>query len=84
MGYMADEALRKEGIRILIRPTDEYRESMKNDEAAIARHMNDLVEQVNRDIQHYKRITKVTIVTDKMPMTSTSKIKRSDVMKLYG
>ncbi len=84
VGYMADEALRKEGIRILIRPTDEYRESMKNDEAAIARHMNDLVEQVNRDIQHYKRITKVTIVTDKMPMTSTSKIKRSDVMKLYG
>ena len=84
VGYMADEALRKEGIRILIRPTDEYRESMKNDEAAIARHMNDLVEQVNRDIQHYKRITKVTIVADKMPMTSTSKIKRSDVMKLYG
>ena len=84
VGYMADEALRKEGIRILIRPTDEYRESMKNDEAAIARHMNDLVEQVNRDIQHYKRITKVMVVNDKLPMTSTSKIKRSDVMKLYG
>ena len=84
VGYMADESLRKEGIRILIRPSDEYRESMKNDEAAIARHMNELVEQVNREIQHYKRITKVTIVTDKLPMTSTSKIKRSDVMKLYG
>ncbi len=84
IGYMADESLRKEGIAIVIRPSDDYRESMKNDEAAITRHMNELVEQVNRDIQHYKRITKVMVVNDKLPMTSTSKIRRNDVSRLYG
>ena len=39
---------------------------------------------MNRELQSYKKITRVTVVDEPMPMTSTKKIKRFEVIRKYG
>ncbi len=83
IGYMADKALKKEGIRIIIVPSQAYMDSVGNDKAVIEKHMNDIVDTVNRGAASHKRITKVTVSYSPLPMTSTKKVKRSDVIELF-
>ena len=45
--------------------------------------MEEIVEEVNRDLQSYKKITMTTVVDEPLPMTSTRKIKRFEVIRLY-
>ena len=84
IGYMIDKAMKSEGIRVLIYPSKSCSDSMKGDKAAIEKHMNGIVEAVNKELQSYKKITRVTVVDHPMPMTSTKKIKRFEVIAEYG
>lgn len=84
IGYMIDKAMKSEGIRILIYPAEKYVKSVGGDKAVIEKHMNEIVEEVNRELQSYKKITRVTVVDEPMPMTSTKKIKRFEVIRKYG
>ena len=83
IGYLIDKAMKSEGIRVLIYPSKSYSDSVKGDKAAIEKHMNGIVEAVNKELQSYKKITKVTVVDKPMPMTSTKKIKRFEVRREY-
>ena len=83
IGYMADKALRKEGIRIILVPSKEYMDSVGNDKTVVERHLNEIVDGVNRGLQNYKRITKVDVYYSPLPMTSTKKVKRNEVAKLF-
>lgn len=83
VGYMIDKEMKSEGIRVLIYPSKKYSDSVNGDKSVIERHMNDIVSEVNKDLQSYKKITKVTVVDTPMPMTSTKKIKRFEVRAMY-
>ncbi len=84
MGYMADKAMKKEGIMAVIVPSKAYMESAGGDKAVIERHMNELVDAVNRSEAAHKRITKVVVAYEPLSMTSTKKVKRADVIAKYG
>ena len=83
IGYMIDKAMKSEGIRVLIYPSKKYTDSVNGDKAEIEKHMNGIVAEVNKELQSYKKITKVTVVDEPMPMTSTKKIKRFEVRAKY-
>ena len=83
IGYLIDKAMKSEGIRILIYPAKKYADSVGGNKAEIEKHMNEIVAEVNRDLQSYKKITRLDISPIPLPMTSTKKIKRNEVMKLF-
>ena len=58
-------------------------DSVGNDKAVAERHLNGIVDGVNRGLQNYKRITKVDVYYSSLPMTSTKKVKRNEVAKLF-
>ena len=74
IGYLLDKAMKSEGIRVLIYPAEKYSKSVGGDKAVIEKHMAEIVEEVNKELQSYKKITKITVVDAPMPMTSTKKI----------
>ena len=82
IGYLKDKALKAEGIRAVIYPSKNVRETMKEDE--IQKKMEDIVSEVNKDLQAYKKITMVTVAKAPLEMTSTKKIKRFVVAKEYS
>ena len=75
--------MKSEGIRILIHPTEKYVSSVGGDKSVVEKHMNEIVTEVNKELQSYKKITRVTVVDEPMPMTSTKKIKRFEVRAKY-
>ncbi len=83
IGYLLDKAMKSEGIRVLIYPSEKYSKSVNGDKAVIEKHMAEIVEEVNKELQSYKKITKITVVDSPMPMTSTKKIKRFEVKAMY-
>ena len=83
IGYLLDKAMKSEGIRVLIYPAEKYSKSVGGDKAVIEKHMAEIVEEVNKELQNYKKITKITVVDAPMPMTSTKKIKRFEVKAMY-
>jgi long-chain acyl-CoA synthetase len=87
-GYLLDKETKSEGIRAIIYPNPNYIKAAK--EAApdawdknIQKHMEDIVEQVNRELQGYKKITRVSVTYEPLPMTSTKKVKRFLVSKMF-
>jgi long-chain acyl-CoA synthetase len=86
--YNIDAKSKKEGIRALIYPSETYREKMekehgKESKALIARRMEEIVAEVNKELQAYKRITRVQVVEEPFEMTSTKKVKRFVVAQKY-
>ncbi len=79
--YIIDEKLKSEGIRIIIHPSASYMKGKSLEE--VSKRMEKIVETVNRDLQSYKKITMTSVVDEPLPMTSTKKIKRFEVIKLY-
>ena len=81
-GYLADESTRSEGIEAVIYPSKEHFDSLGIYETEIIH--KDIVHAartVNRELLSYKKINRVRIVEEAMPMTSTRKIKRPVVEK---
>lgn len=81
-GYTADEKLKIEGVACLIHPSDAARKEFP-DKGAMLLHMEQIVENVNRELLPYKRIRKVFVVDEPLEMTSTKKIKRFAVAEKY-
>ncbi len=83
IGYLIDKAMKSEGIRVIIYPSKKYSDSVGGDKSIIEKHMNEIVSEVNKELQSYKKITKITVTDTPMPMTSTKKIKRFEVRAMY-
>ena len=81
IGYVKDKALKTEGIRAIIYPSKNVRETMKDDE--IQKKMEGIISDVNKNLQAYKKISMVTVAKEPLEMTSTKKIKRFVVAKQY-
>lgn len=79
--YVINKEMKSEGIRIIIHPSAQYMKGKTIEEAA--KHMEEIVEEVNRELQSYKKITMTTVVDEPLPMTSTKKIKRFEVIRIY-
>jgi len=81
-GYIKDEATKSEGIEALVYPADELLkkldlmrgDSTEDDSVTLA--IGDIVDGINRSLQPYQRITKVTILSEPLEMTTTRKVKR--------
>ena len=82
LGYMADEKLKMEGVACLIHPSDEAKREFP-DVGAMQIHMEEIVENVNKELLPYKRIRRVFIVDEPLEMTSTKKVKRFAVAAKY-
>ncbi len=76
-GFLADEATCSEGIEAIVYPSKEHYESLGTFESeTISKDLLRAVRIVNRELLYYKRIDRIRIVDDALPMTSTRKIKR--------
>jgi len=69
-GYVLDEKMKTEGIEALIYPTQD--EKLDTSEP----HLNEIINQVNKELKSYQKISKVTILESPLEMTTTKKIKR--------
>lgn len=81
--YIKNAAMKSEGIRALIHPTEDFIKSLDADKKKIEDKINGIVAIVNKDLKRYQKIEIVTIVDEPLPTTSTKKIKRFEVIKLY-
>ena len=84
LGYIADKARRKEELRAIIVPSKDLIDSCGGDKTAVEKRINEIVDTVNRGTSSHKRITMVDVVYEALPMTSTKKVKRGDVIEKYG
>ncbi len=80
IGYIMNKEEKSEGIRAIIYPSKEAQDKYKDNLQA---HFDEIVAQVNKELQSYKKITKVTISDHALEMTSTKKIKRFVVKKEF-
>ncbi|AEC02202.1 AMP-dependent synthetase/ligase [Parasphaerochaeta coccoides] len=79
-GYIADKALKKEAIEVLIFPnSDYYKGKGITDKTVIRKDLEKVVAEVNRTLVAYKKISRIIILDEAMDMTSTKKIKRTSV-----
>ncbi|MCR5766723.1 MAG: AMP-binding protein [Treponema sp.] len=84
-GYIMDEATKSEGIEALVYPADSLlsRINVKREDkseankTAILNEVNAYIDRVNRTLQPYQRISKVTILDKPLEMTTTKKVKRN-------
>ncbi len=82
VGYDVDPKMKIEGVACIIYPSEDCRKKYQNAEA-LNKHMNEIVEEVNRDLLQYKKIRKVFVVNEPLDMTSTKKIQRFKVREKY-
>ena len=54
-----------------------------NYQAVIQKRMEEIVGEVNKELQGYKKISRVTVVDKPLPLTSTKKVKRFLVAQEY-
>ncbi len=86
-GYIANEATKSEEIEALIYPADDLLARLEIDRANAAKdkrvydEIKLIVEKVNKGLQPYARISKITILEKALEMTTTRKIKRGTVAK---
>ncbi len=88
LGYMIDKKTKSEGIRALIYPAEKYRDDMIKEHGdsakqVIEKRMEAIVSEVNKELQSYKKIGRVTVVDEPLEMTSTKKVKRFVVAQKY-
>ncbi len=82
-GYVVDKAMKTEGIEALVYPSDGLyqrlgliRGATEGDED-VKKEIDALVEKVNRGLQPYQRISKVTMLTEPLEMTTKRTVKRN-------
>ena len=76
-GYILDEKMKTEGIEAVIYPTRDYADGKTDVE--IKSRLDDIIKTVNRELLPYKRISRISILSEEMEMSSTKKIKRFKV-----
>lgn len=86
-GYIANEETKSEEIEALIYPSDDLLSRLEIDRANAARdkrvydEIKLIVDKINKGLQPYARISKITILEKPLEMTTTRKIKRGSVAK---
>lgn len=87
-GYIANETTKSEQIEALIYPSDDLikRLGVSRDDVMgnfkVCDEMKIIVDKVNRTLQPYARIAKITILNKPLEMTTTRKIKRGNVARV--
>ncbi len=81
IGYIKDAQSAGEHVRIIIFPSQAYAEGKTRE--VIQERMEQVVNEVNATLLPYKRIEMVTVVDEPLSMTSSKKVKRSEVSKRY-
>ncbi|MCR5217742.1 long-chain fatty acid--CoA ligase [Treponema sp.] len=84
-GYIANEDKKSEELEALIYPSDSLFEKLNikredNSPAAseqIYKTISNIVSKINKELQPYQRITKITILEKPLEMTTTMKVKRN-------
>ena len=83
IGYLIDKATKAEGIRAIIHPSESAMKKYRSEEE-LQERMDEIISDVNKELQSYKKITRLEISSSPLPMTSTKKIKRNEVVRMYG
>jgi long-chain acyl-CoA synthetase len=91
-GFISNEELREEDVEAYIYPDLEYFASEagggSGEEGAspetadwdrIQARLNEIVDEVNKELLPYQRIKQITVLREPMEMTTTKKIKRHKV-----
>ncbi|MEE3315128.1 MAG: AMP-binding protein, partial [Treponema sp.] len=81
-GYIANEEKKQEELEALIYPSDEFFQRLgctreTADKAVVEAEIKKDVEEVNRNLLPYQRMTKITILEKPLEMTTTLKVKRN-------
>jgi len=82
-GYLMDAATKSEGIEALVYPADDLLKRLDvmrgdtTEDDSVTLAINDIVDTVNKTLQPYQRISKVTILAEPLEMTTTRKVKRT-------
>jgi long-chain acyl-CoA synthetase len=50
----------------------------------IQKRMEALVEDVNKELHSYQKITRVTVTYKPLPLTTTAKVKRFEIKELFA
>ena len=79
--YIINKETKSEGIRAVIYQNPQLLKKEGLEETS--KKISEIVENVNRDLQSYKKITLVSVSDEPLPTTSTRKIKRFEVIKKY-
>lgn len=85
-GYVIDDKMKTEGIEALIFPNEEFQKkyfekiNLEYNEVNIKLGFDKVIEQVNRELLPYKRISRLKVLNQAMEMTTTKKIKRFKVL----
>jgi long-chain acyl-CoA synthetase len=88
-GFISNEELREEDVEAYIYPDLEYFASQSGAEAAasadsadwpaIEARLQEIVDEVNKELLPYQRIKRISVLREPMEMTTTKKIKRHTV-----
>jgi long-chain acyl-CoA synthetase len=85
LGYVEDAATRSEGIQAMLYPNLERfksEDSSKSiDWSFITDKLKHIVDEVNQKLLPYQRISKVTVLKERLEETTTKKVKRFTVKK---
>lgn len=82
-GYLVDTAIKSEGIEALIYPSDDLHKRLSvmrgtpESVDPVYQAIEEIVEKVNKTLQPYQRIGKITILGEALEMTTTRKVKRT-------
>lgn len=82
-GYIMDEATKSEGIEALIYPSDELFNRLQiqrgdmEGSAVVRETIEGIVAEVNKKLQPYARISRITLLKEALEMTTTKKVKRT-------
>ena len=86
-GYVANKNTKSEEIEAMIYPSDSLfqemnfsrEDSIRDDtkKAEVLKSISKIVEKINKKLQPYQRITKITILEKPLEMTTTMKVKRN-------
>ena len=82
-GYVEDKESKAEKIEALVYPSDDLfaKLNLKREEDPepdeVKNAVNEIVAKINRTLQPYARISKVTILDKALEMTTTQKVKRT-------
>lgn len=80
LGYIIDKKEKTEGIQALVHPSETFIERMKQAGTAsdqdIEKRINEIIDEVNKGLPAYKKISRVHVLSEPMEMTTTKKIKR--------
>ena len=73
-GFLLDEKMKTEGIEAFVYPSEDSSKGKTQEE--LQKRIEEIVDEVNRDLLPYQRINRVKVLGDAMEMTTTKKIKR--------